>query len=112
MRGGVGVPGTGLPGEEQPPVDRPRQVGAAVGAAIGGPLCDRYGRKAIYTYDLLVYMAGVLLAAFALNFTMLLAAFIITGLAVGWWVFIIGAVAAAYFTFGWVYEFSRGKYAH
>ncbi|MFT4397614.1 MFS transporter [Gordonia lacunae] len=57
--------------------------GAAVGAAIGGPLCDRYGRKAIYTYDLLVYMAGVLLAAFAFNFTMLLAAFIITGLAVG-----------------------------
>lgn len=57
--------------------------GAAVGAAIGGPLCDRYGRKAIYTYDLLVYMAGVLLAAFALNFTILLAAFIITGLAVG-----------------------------
>lgn len=57
--------------------------GAAVGAAIGGPLCNRYGRKAIYTYDLLVYMAGVLLAAFALNFTMLLAAFIITGLAVG-----------------------------
>ncbi|MFE0751060.1 MFS transporter [Gordonia sp. NPDC058843] len=57
--------------------------GAAVGAAIGGPLCDRYGRKAIYTYDLLVYMVGVLLAAFALNFTMLLAAFIITGLAVG-----------------------------
>jgi MFS transporter, SP family, inositol transporter len=57
--------------------------GAAIGAAIGGPLCDRYGRKAIYTYDLLVYMAGVLLAAFAMNFTMLLAAFIITGIAVG-----------------------------
>lgn len=57
--------------------------GAAIGAALGGPLCDRYGRKAIYTYDLLVYMAGVLLAAFAMNFTMLLAAFIITGIAVG-----------------------------
>ena len=57
--------------------------GAAIGAAIGGPLCDRYGRKAIYTYDLVVYMAGVLLAAFAMNFTMLLAAFIITGIAVG-----------------------------
>lgn len=57
--------------------------GAAIGAAIGGPLCDRFGRKAIYTYDLLVYMAGVLLAAFAMNFTMLLAAFIITGMAVG-----------------------------
>lgn len=57
--------------------------GAAIGAALGGPLCDRFGRKAIYTYDLLVYMAGVLLAAFAMNFTMLLAAFVITGIAVG-----------------------------
>lgn len=57
--------------------------GAAVGAGIGGPLCDRFGRKAIYTYDLLVYMAGVLLAACAVSFSMLLAAFVITGLAVG-----------------------------
>ncbi|MEE4023459.1 MFS transporter [Gordonia sp. PKS22-38] len=57
--------------------------GAAIGAAIGGPLCDRFGRKKIYTYDLLVYMAGVLLAAFAVNYSMLLAAFIITGIAVG-----------------------------
>lgn len=57
--------------------------GAAIGAILGGPLCDRFGRKAIYTYDLLVYMVGVLLAAFAANFTMLLAAFVITGIAVG-----------------------------
>ncbi|GAB93816.1 MFS transporter [Gordonia rhizosphera] len=57
--------------------------GAAIGAAVGGPLCDRFGRKAIYTYDLLVYMTGVLMAAFALNFGMLLAAFVITGMAVG-----------------------------
>ncbi|MBU8825740.1 MFS transporter [Mycolicibacterium goodii] len=57
--------------------------GAAIGAILGGPLCDRFGRKAIYTYDLLVYMAGVLLAACAVNYTMLLAAFIITGIAVG-----------------------------
>jgi MFS transporter, SP family, inositol transporter len=57
--------------------------GAAVGAALGGPLCDRFGRKAIYTYDLLVYMTGVLLAAFAVNYWMLLAAFVITGVAVG-----------------------------
>lgn len=57
--------------------------GAAIGAVLGGPLCDRFGRKAIYTYDLLVYMAGVLLAAFAVNFAMLLTAFIITGIAVG-----------------------------
>ncbi|MDX1875246.1 MFS transporter [Mycolicibacterium sp. 120266] len=57
--------------------------GAAIGAVLGGPLCDRFGRKAIYTYDLLVYMAGVLLAAFAVNFAMLLTAFIVTGIAVG-----------------------------
>ncbi|RJO72539.1 MFS transporter [Nocardia panacis] len=57
--------------------------GAAIGAGIGGPLCDRFGRKAIYTYDLIVYMVGVLLAAAAVNFGMLLAAFIITGIAVG-----------------------------
>ncbi|GAA3547846.1 MFS transporter [Amycolatopsis ultiminotia] len=57
--------------------------GSAIGAAIGGPLCDRFGRKFIYTYDLLVYMLGVLLAAFAANYPMLLAAFLITGIAVG-----------------------------
>ena len=57
--------------------------GAAIGAILGGPLCDRFGRKAIYTYDLLVYMVGVLLAAFAVNYAMLLAAFVITGIAVG-----------------------------
>ena len=39
-------------------------------------------------------------------------AIIVTGLAVGWWIFIIGVIAGAYFTFGWVYEFSRGKFAH
>src|SRR3954466_760975 len=57
--------------------------GAAIGAVLGGPLCDRFGRKAIYTYDLLVYMVGVALAAFAVNYWMLLAAFVITGIAVG-----------------------------
>ncbi|MBY8860217.1 MFS transporter [Nocardia sp. CA2R105] len=57
--------------------------GAAIGAGLGGPLCDRFGRKAIYTYDLLVYMVGVLIAACAVNFGMLLAGFLITGIAVG-----------------------------
>ncbi len=57
--------------------------GAAAGALLGGWLCDRYGRKFIYTYDLLVYMAGVLLAVFAVSYSMLLAAFVVTGLAVG-----------------------------
>ncbi|GAA3359550.1 MFS transporter [Saccharopolyspora gregorii] len=57
--------------------------GAAAGAAIGGPLCDRYGRKFIYTYDLLLYMLGVLIAVFATSFGMLLTAFVLTGIAVG-----------------------------
>ena len=57
--------------------------GAAIGAAIGGPLCDRYGRKFIYTYDLVVFMVGVAMATFAVNFPMLLAALLITGIAVG-----------------------------
>ncbi|WP_239091664.1 MFS transporter [Streptomyces sp. SID14478] len=57
--------------------------GAAIGAVIGGPLCDRYGRKFIYTYDLLLYMLGVLMAAAAVSYGMLLAAFLITGIAVG-----------------------------
>lgn len=57
--------------------------GAAIGAAIGGPLCDRYGRKFIYTYDLLLYMFGTLFAIFAMNFTMLLIGFVLTGIAVG-----------------------------
>ncbi|MBB3664722.1 inositol transporter-like SP family MFS transporter [Prauserella sediminis] len=57
--------------------------GAAAGAAIGGPLCDRYGRKFIYTYDLLLFMLGSLLAVFAASFAMLLIAFVLTGIAVG-----------------------------
>src|ERR1700712_946477 len=57
--------------------------GAAAGAIVGGWLCDRLGRKFIYTYDLLVYMLGILLAVFAVSYGMLLAGFVITGLAVG-----------------------------
>ncbi|MFK0295085.1 MFS transporter [Streptomyces sp. NPDC090442] len=57
--------------------------GSAIGAAIGGPLCDRFGRKFIYTYDLMLYMVGVLLAAFAVSYGMLLVAFVLTGIAVG-----------------------------
>ena len=57
--------------------------GAAAGAIVGGWLCDKYGRKFIYTYDLLIYMVGVLLAACAVNYGMLLVGFVVTGLAVG-----------------------------
>nr|WP_246315357.1 MFS transporter [Kineococcus aurantiacus] len=57
--------------------------GAAIGAAVGGPLCDRLGRKFIYTYDLVLYMVGVLLAAFSVSYPMLLVGFVLTGIAVG-----------------------------
>lgn len=57
--------------------------GAAIGAIIGGPLCDRYGRKFIYTYDLILYMVGALTATFAVNAPMLFIAFLLTGIAVG-----------------------------
>jgi len=57
--------------------------GAAIGALIGGILVDKYGRKLIYKYDLLVYMLGVLLITFSFNFPMLLIGYIITGIAVG-----------------------------
>jgi inositol transporter-like SP family MFS transporter len=57
--------------------------GAAAGAAIGGPLCDRLGRKFIYTYDLIVFMLGALLVTFSPNFAVLLIGVILMGIAVG-----------------------------
>ena len=58
-------------------------LGAAIGAIIGGFLADRFGRKFIYTYNLLVYMLGVLLVICSVNFPMLLCGFLITGISVG-----------------------------
>lgn len=58
-------------------------LGAAIGAIIGGFLADKYGRKFIYTYNLLVYMAGVLLVMCSVNFPMLLVGFLVTGISVG-----------------------------
>ena len=57
--------------------------GAALGALLGGPLTDWFGRKFIYTYDLVLYMIGVLLAVFAGSVAMLFIAFLLTGIAVG-----------------------------
>jgi inositol transporter-like SP family MFS transporter len=57
--------------------------GAAIGAAIGGPLCDRLGRKFIYTYDLIVFMVGALLVAFSNGLPLLLTGVILMGIAVG-----------------------------
>lgn len=57
--------------------------GSAIGALIGGHLADKYGRKFIYTYNMLVYMLGVTIIMFAMNFPMLLIRFLVTGLSVG-----------------------------
>jgi inositol transporter-like SP family MFS transporter len=58
-------------------------LGAAIGAIIGGFLADKYGRKAIYTYNMLVYMLGVALVMTSVNFPMLLLGFLVTGISVG-----------------------------
>ena len=58
-------------------------LGAAIGAIIGGFLADKYGRKMIYTYNMLIYMAGVALIMCSINFPMLLLGFLVTGISVG-----------------------------
>ena len=57
--------------------------GAGIGALIGGPLGDRYGRKFIYTYDLILYMVGTLFVICAVQAWMLVLGVILTGIAVG-----------------------------
>ena len=58
-------------------------LGAAIGAIIGGFLADKFGRKFIFTYNLLVYMLGVLIVMCSFSFPMLLTGFLITGISVG-----------------------------
>jgi len=57
--------------------------GAALGAIIGGRLADKYGRKAIYSRNMLIYMLGVGIIMCSVNFPMLLIGFLITGISVG-----------------------------
>ena len=57
-------------------------LGAAIGAIIGGFLADKFGRKFIFTYNLLVYMLGVLIVMLSVSFPMLLVGFLITGISV------------------------------
>ena len=61
----------------------PNAIGCAIGAVVGGRLGDRLGRKRIYKYDLLVYAAGILLIACAVDPIMLFAGTFVVGVAVG-----------------------------
>ena len=57
--------------------------GAAVGALIGGFLTDKFGRTAIYKYNLLVYALGVFIAMVAVNLPMVVVGVVLSGLSVG-----------------------------
>lgn len=58
-------------------------ISAGIGALIGGRLCDLFGRKKIYTLDLLVYAFGLLWIIFAVDAWMLAVGYFIVGVAVG-----------------------------
>lgn len=58
-------------------------ISAGVGALVGGRLCDLYGRKKIYQYDMLFYAFGMLWLVFATQPWMIVVGFVLVGLAVG-----------------------------
>ncbi|HEY7075089.1 MAG TPA: MFS transporter [Solirubrobacteraceae bacterium] len=58
-------------------------ISAGVGALVGGWLCDRWGRKKIYQWDLLIYAFGLLWIIFASAPWMLVFGYVLAGLAVG-----------------------------
>ncbi|WP_295633172.1 MFS transporter [Novosphingobium sp.] len=58
-------------------------ISAGIGALIGGRLCDLFGRKRIYQYDMLFYAFGMLFLIFAAAPWMIITGFVLVGLAVG-----------------------------
>src|SRR5262249_18015187 len=58
-------------------------ISAGIGALIGGRLCDLFGRKKIYQYDMLFYAFGMLWLGFAVQPWMIVVGFILVGLAGG-----------------------------
>ena len=58
-------------------------ISAGVGALIGGILCDKFGRKRIYQYDMLFYAFGMCFLVFASAPWMIVLGFVLVGLAVG-----------------------------
>jgi inositol transporter-like SP family MFS transporter len=58
-------------------------ISAGVGALVGGRLCDKWGRKRIYQWDMLLYAFGVAWIVVAANSWMLVLGYVLAGLAVG-----------------------------
>jgi inositol transporter-like SP family MFS transporter len=58
-------------------------ISAGIGALVGGRLCDKFGRKKIYQWDMLLYAFGLLFIIFSSASWMLLVGYVIAGLAVG-----------------------------
>ncbi|CAM5643327.1 hypothetical protein GCM10010261_20790 [Streptomyces pilosus] len=58
-------------------------LSVAVGALFGGRIADLFGRTRVFNIDVLVYVIGVGLMAFAVNAPMLLAGVAIAGVAAG-----------------------------
>jgi inositol transporter-like SP family MFS transporter len=58
-------------------------ISAGVGALVGGRLCDIFGRKKIYQYDMLFYAFGMMWLVFAFQPWMIVVGFVLVGLAVG-----------------------------
>jgi inositol transporter-like SP family MFS transporter len=61
----------------------PNAISAGLGALIGGRLCDLFGRKRIYQYDMIFYAFGMMWLVFAMNVWMIVIGFFLVGLAVG-----------------------------
>jgi inositol transporter-like SP family MFS transporter len=58
-------------------------ISTGIGALVAGRLGDRFGRKFIYSWDLLIYSLGALIVALAVDGPMLIFGYILLGLAVG-----------------------------
>ena len=58
-------------------------ISTGFGALVGGWLGDRFGRRIIYTWDLLFYIIGVLVVVFATSLPVVIAGYVLMGLAVG-----------------------------
>ena len=58
-------------------------LGAAIGALVGGPLADRFGRRHLIAATSLIFIIGSLAAAFAQSVEWLIAARLVLGSAIG-----------------------------